>query len=166
MNSIRFATLTVSDRCSRGEATDTSGPAIREFLFTHLGGHLLHAAIVPDEIDAVSGLLQQWCDADTFPDLIFTTGGTGLGPRDVTPEATMRIVDRPHPGIAELIRGTCGATVPRAYLSRGVAGVRGRTLIINLPGSPTGAVESLAAIKPILKHAVDMLRGADHPRVS
>lgn len=156
---VRFAVLTVSDRCSRGEALDTSGPALRELIARELAGHCVAEACVPDEPDQIAGQLQRWCDGAQAPDLILTTGGTGLAPRDHTPEATRRVLQREHPGLMELARLRCLAATPRAFLSRGLAGTRGRTLIVNLPGSQRGATQTLAALLDILPHALETLRG-------
>ncbi|GAB4135302.1 bifunctional molybdenum cofactor biosynthesis protein MoaC/MoaB [Thermopirellula anaerolimosa] len=161
---IRAAVLTVSDRCSRGEAADTSGPALVQVLQSRLGAEITTAACIPDEREQIASLLRRWANDEPPPDLILTTGGTGLSARDVTPEATRDVVERRHEGLTELIRLRCYAKTPRAYLSRGEAGVIGSTLVINLPGSRTGAVESLEALLDILPHAVKTLRGeaTDH----
>ncbi len=156
---IRFAVLTVSDRCSRGAATDTSGPALRRLLEETTSATCVAAACVPDEQPAIAGQLQQWSDGGDGIDLIVTTGGTGLAPRDVTPEATRTILHREHAGLMELARLRCMVKTPRAFLSRGVAGTRGRTLILNLPGSQRGSTENLQAILDILPHAIETLRG-------
>lgn len=156
---IRAAILTVSDRCSRGEMTDTAGPALGELLTGHFGGEVVATACVPDEAELIAARLLAWAGGDAPPDLILTTGGTGLSPRDVTPEATLHVIERRHGGLAELIRARCGARFPKAYLSRGEAGVIGAALIINLPGSRRGAVESLEAIADVLPHAIRVLRG-------
>ncbi len=152
---IRCAILTVSD--SRTEADDTSGAAIREVL-VGIDGEVAHYQIVRDERDQIADTLCNWCDAGDV-DLILTTGGTGLAARDVTPEATLDVVERLAPGIAEAMRAAGMLHTPRSMLSRAVAGVRGRTLIVNLPGSEKGARESLAAIIVALPHAADLLRG-------
>jgi molybdenum cofactor synthesis domain-containing protein len=150
MEQIRVAVLTVSDRCARGEREDETGPAIeRRF------EHLVDRAIVPDEPDEIASKLKKWCD-EGIADLVITNGGTGLGPRDITPEATRTVIEREAPGIAELMRS--GSPTNLAYLSRQVCGVRNRTLIVNLPGSPKAATECLDAIADILPHAVDMTR--------
>jgi molybdopterin adenylyltransferase len=159
---IRFAVLTVSDRCSRGQAQDTSGPALRQLIEEALGGQCVATACLPDETDAIASQLQQWCDApgDTAAiDLAVTTGGTGLAPRDVTPEATLAILHREHPGLMELARMRCLPKTPRTYLSRGIAGTRARTLILNLPGSQRGATDTLQALLDVLPHAIETLRG-------
>jgi len=159
---LRAAILTVSDSASRGARVDTSGAAIRELL-VGIGGHIVHAEVVPDERPRIAAVLRAWCDAGDL-DLILTTGGTGLAARDVTPEATLDAADRLAPGIAEAMRAEGLRHTPMAMLSRAVAAVRGRTLIVNLPGSEKGARESLAAVLGVLPHAVDLLRGqTEHP---
>jgi molybdopterin adenylyltransferase len=156
---VRIAILTISDAGSRRERPDTSGDAAAAWA----GDRLVARAIVPDETIPIVRQLTTWCDDDTA-DVVITTGGTGLAPRDVTPEATLAVIERNAPGIAERIRYTTGQTFARAALSRGVAGVRASTLIVNLPGSTGGVTESLAALDPILEHAVKILRGehTDH----
>lgn len=161
---IRAAVLTVSDRCSRGEAIDTAGPAVAALLRERLDAAVCETACVPDERGAIAAKLRGWAGSAAAPDLILTAGGTGLGPRDVTPEATLDVLERRHGGLMELIRARTGAAHPRAYLSRGEAGVVGRTLVINLPGSQRGATECLAAVLDVLPHALHALRGGDHPR--
>ncbi|MGE3106910.1 MAG: molybdenum cofactor biosynthesis protein B [Phycisphaerales bacterium] len=159
---IRAAVLTVSDRCSRGETTDTSGPALVAILQQRLGAAVVATACLPDEIDLLEHQFRLWSDPSRHPetiDLILSTGGTGLAPRDVTPEAALRVIHRRHDGLMELARMRCLAKTPRAYLSRGVAGVAGRSLIITLPGSPRGAAENLEALLDLLPHAIDTLRG-------
>lgn len=158
---ITVAVLTVSDRCSRGLAVDASGPAVVKWLRTTLSANVLATACVPDEMDAIAAQLRRWATGDPRPDLIVTTGGTGLTPRDVTPEATAGVLQRRHAGLLELARIRCLAQTPRAFLSRGEAGVLERTLIINLPGSPRGAMQFLEAMVDVLPHAVRMLRGHD-----
>lgn len=156
---IRVAVLTISDRCSRGQTQDTSGPALVELARTTLNAQLLPLDCVPDEIDVIADKLRCLATGNEPPDLVLTTGGTGLAPRDVTPEATLSVIERRHSGLMELIRRRCYDKTPRAYLSRGEAGTLNRTLIINLPGSPRGAVESLEALLDILPHAIETLRG-------
>lgn len=155
---MQCAVLTVSDRCSRGETADTSGPALAELLERH-SGFVLERACEPDEPERIEARLREWADPQRRLDLVLTTGGTGLSPRDRTPEATRRVIEREAPGLAEAMRAAGLAKTPRAMLSRGVAGVCGRTLILNLPGSRKGAVESLEAVLGVLPHAVQMLRG-------
>lgn len=162
---IRVAILTVSDRCARGEAVDTSGPAVVELAQRALSASVVVTACVPDEHAIISNQLRDWATVHPTPDLILTTGGTGLAPRDVTPEATASILERRHDGLLELARLRCLEQTPRAFLSRGQAGTIGRCLIINLPGSRKGATEFLEAIVDVLPHAIRMLRGEDtsHP---
>ena len=154
---IRLAILTVSDSGSRGRRRDESGDAIAAWASAR-GDEVVVRTIVPDEMDAIAEQFIIWID-DVGPDLILTTGGTGLSPTDVTPEATDAILGRRAPGISELIRAAGIAKNPRAALSRGVAGVRGQTLIINLPGSTPAVLDVLAALDPIIEHAVDLATG-------
>jgi molybdopterin adenylyltransferase len=159
---MRIALLTISDAGSRGEREDRSGDAAAEWAGS-AGGQLVARAIVPDDTVSIVRQLLAWCDQDVA-DLVLTTGGTGLSPTDVTPEATRAVIEREAPGLSERIRVVTGAGFPRASLGRGVAGVRGRTLIVNLPGSTSGVRESLEALAPVVRHAVDIVRGAatDH----
>lgn len=154
---LRVGVLTVSDRGARGERIDESGPAV-EGLVVGAGHRVIRTAIVPDERAEIEQMMRSWCAAGF--DLIVSTGGTGFGPRDVTPEATRTIIDREAPGLAEAMRAHGMTRTPRAALSRQVCGLRGSTLIVNLPGSPRGALESLGAILDLLPHAVQMIRGA------
>jgi molybdenum cofactor synthesis domain-containing protein len=158
----RVGILTVSDKGSRGERTDTSGDAIREML-GGVGAQVERYEVVPDEQDVIAGRLRAWADEGRL-DLVLTTGGTGLAPRDVTPEATLAVVDRLVPGMAEAMRQAGLAQTPMAMLSRGMAGLRGRTLIVNLPGSERGVRQNLAQLLPVLPHALETLRGeaGDH----
>jgi molybdenum cofactor synthesis domain-containing protein len=152
----RVGILTVSDRSARGERADLSGPALVHRI-QEQGWPIIHTAIVPDERNEIEKTLLAWVDSDEL-DVIFTTGGTGFAPRDITPEATAAVIHRQAPGIAEAIRAQSLKITPHAMLSRGLAGIRGGALIINLPGSPKAAVESLEVILPVLSHAVDLLR--------
>jgi len=160
MTPMRIAILTVSDRCSRGQATDTSGPALARLAERELDAQVVAATCLPDERSQLGQQLRRWALHDPKPDLILTTGGTGLAPRDLTPEATLDVIERRHDGLMELIRRRCYEKTPRAYLSRGEAGTLGDALIINLPGSQRGATESLQALIDILPHAIETLRGA------
>jgi len=149
--------LTISDRGSRGEREDLSGPVIRE-LVSKVGGEVRQYDIVPDEKEIIAQRLKEWADVLRL-DLVLTTGGTGLTPRDVTPEATREVIERPAPGFSEAMRQEGLKKTPLSMLSRGISGVRARTLIINLPGSPRGVRESLEVILPALPHAIETLRG-------
>jgi molybdenum cofactor synthesis domain-containing protein len=153
---MRIAILTVSDACSRGERADASGDAVAAWSASR-GYDVAARATVPDESVHIVARLAAWCDADEA-DLVLTTGGTGLAPRDVTPEATRAVLEREAPGIAERLRSAHADRFPRAVLSRGVAGVRGRTLIVNLPGSPGGVRDGLAVLDALVEHAVAILR--------
>ncbi len=151
------AILTSSDRSARGERADSSGPNLANWLTAH-GVTVGRAEIVADEQALISETLVQWADSGLY-ELILTTGGTGVSPRDVTPDATMLILDRQIPGFAETMRMKSLEKTPHAIISRAVAGIRGATLIINLPGSPKGAVENLEAIWPAVPHAVEKIQG-------
>ena len=158
---MRVAVLTISDAASRGERADGSGDAALEWVAA-IGGVVVARAVTSDDVVPIARQLLAWCDGDVA-DLVVTTGGTGLSPRDVTPEATRAVLEREATGIAERLRTVTGASFPRAALSRGTAGVRNRTLVVNLPGSPRGVREMLAALEPIVEHAVDIARGVtDH----
>jgi len=152
---LRFGILTVSDRSWRGERPDRSGPALEEIIAAQ-GWEATRQGVVPDDLEAIKQTLVQWA-GDEQLDVVLTTGGTGFAPRDVTPEATRAVIDREAPGIAEAMRSFSLSVTPHAMLSRAAAGMRGRTLIINLPGSPRAAVENLHVILPVLTHAVDLL---------
>ena len=154
--------LTVSDRCSRGEMTDTAGPAVVALLSEQFPLADVVTALVPDNEDTIAFKLEQWSREGAA--LVLTVGGTGLGPRDRTPEATLRVIDRQAPGLAEAMRAKGAASNAYAWLSRGVAGLRESTLIVNLPGSKRGAEESLASIMPLLRHAIEVAAGGQsHP---
>lgn len=157
---MRVALLTVSDSVSQGLRQDLSGPALRERCAA-LGWPVINAAVVPDDASVIQARLIELVDTHAL-DVILTTGGTGIGPRDVTPEATAGICERLLPGLGEVMRDVGRRSNPRAALSRALAGVRKHSLIVNLPGSPKGAVESLDAIAELLPHAVEVLRGAKH----
>lgn len=160
--SIMFAVLTVSDRCFEGTADDTAGPALVALLEARLDAMKFSAAVVPDDVVAISDQIVDWAEGVPAPDLVVTTGGTGLGPRDVTPEATHAILERDHPGLMELVRAKGAESSPMAYLSRGLAGTVRSSLVINLPGSEKGAVESLEAVIDLLPHAIGTMRGEGH----
>jgi len=156
---IQVGILTISDTVARGGAADLSGQAIRELVVTApLEGSVAQHLVVPDDQERIAAVLRQWAD-ELHLELVLTTGGTGLGPRDCTPEATRAVIEREAPGIAEAMRAESLRHTPYGMLSRSVAGTRGRTLIINLPGSPKAVRESLAAILPALPHAVALLTG-------
>ena len=159
---MRVAVLTISDAGARGERLDTSGDAIVAWA-TARGAEVVERTLVPDESARIVPVLLAWCDQD-LADLVLTTGGTGLSPRDITPEATRVVIERDAPGIAERLRVTSMERFPRAALSRGLAGVRNRSLVVNLPGSPGGVRDALTALDPIVDHAIQIVRGAptDH----
>lgn len=153
---MRVGILTVSDRAARGEREDASGPALMQ-LVQETGWFVTITALVPDEESAIRDKLMIWADAAEL-DVILSTGGTGFAPRDVTPEATRAVIERETPGLAEAMRAASLKVTPHAMLSRIVTGIRKKTLIINLPGSPKGAVENLQVVIPVLPHAIQLLR--------
>lgn len=152
---LRFGILTLSDRSSRGERADSSGPALAALIQAQ-GGSVVRQSLLPDDESAIRQMLASWADSDDM-DVVLTTGGTGFSPRDVTPEATRAVIERDAPGLAEAMRAASLKITPHAMLSRVVAGIRRKTLIINLPGSPKGAVENLQVVLPVLPHAVQLL---------
>lgn len=152
---LRFAVLTVSDRAARGERADASGPALQALIQSQ-GWQVVKQEILPDEAKMLRETLAVWADRGDM-DVILTTGGTGFAPRDVTPEATRAVIDREAPGLAEAMRAASSAKSKHAMLSRAIAGMRARVLIINLPGNPRAAVENLETVLPALEHAVQLL---------
>lgn len=159
-NLIDIAVLTSSDRCSRGEAQDESGKLISEMVKA-IGGRTAARDIVPDEIAAIKEKLRYYCD-ELKVNFVITTGGTGFSGRDVTPEATAQVIEKPIPGLSELMRAEGLKRTRKAALSRGIAGIRKDTIIINLPGSPKAVKESLEAILDLLPHSLEMLKGGGH----
>ena len=160
IDAINVAVLTSSDRCSRGEATDESGKLISEMVKT-IGGRTAAYDMVPDEIAAIKEKLLYYCDTLKV-DVVFTTGGTGFSGRDVTPEATAQVIKKNIPGLPELMRMEGLKKTKQAVLSRGICGIRGDTIIINLPGSPKAVKESLEAVLDLIPHALEMLKGGRH----
>ena len=154
---LNFGILTISDKGWRDQRYDESGTTIRERL-SSLDSHVIRYEIVPDEKDVIASKLTEWADEGSV-DVILTTGGTGLGPRDVTPEATLAVVDRVVPGLTEAMRAETFSKTPFALLSRAVAGIRGSCLIINLPGSPKAVQECLEVVLPVIPHAVEIIKG-------
>ena len=153
---IRVGILTLPDRSARGERQDESGPALARLIHAE-GWSLIKQAILPDDEIQIRSTLTDWADSDEV-DVILTTGGSGFAPRDITPEATRAVIEREAPGLAEAMRSASLKITPHAMLSRVVAGMRGKTLIVNLPGSPKGAVENLQVILPVIPHAIQLLR--------
>ncbi len=157
-----LAVLTISDRCAAGQMTDTAGPAVAAILAREWPQAEMQTALLPDDEDAIAAKLEDFAGKGAA--LVLTVGGTGLGPRDRTPEATRRVIDREAPGLAEAMRAKGAERNQYAWLSRGAAGLRGTTLIVNLPGSKRGAEESLEAILPLLRHAIEVAAGGQsHP---
>lgn len=157
---MKIGILTISDRGSRGEYEDRSGPLIVSILQSRTPWQVTHQTIIPDEIETIVDTLIAWADEGVT--LILTTGGTGFAPRDITPEATRRVIERETPGIVEALRAESLKITKHAMLSRAVAGIRGRTLIINLPGSPKAVRENLEVLLPVLPHALELLTDAPH----
>ena len=157
MGKVRAVVITVSDACSRGEREDASGAALVQLLIG-IGAEVVESKILSDDLEPLVEALKEFAERDDV-NLIITTGGTGLGPRDNTPEATLQVIEREAPGIAEAIRAESLKATAMAMISRGVCGVRAGTLIINLPGSPKAVNESFAVIAPVLSHAIDLLEG-------
>ena len=153
--SLRFGILTLSDRSAKGIRADASGPALVDLILSQ-NWLVFKQEILPDEESIIRNTLSEWADNGEM-DVILTTGGTGFAPRDITPEATRAIIEREAPGLAEIMRAESMKKTPHAMLSRAIAGIRKHTLIVNLPGSPRGAVENLQTILPVLSHAVQLL---------
>jgi molybdenum cofactor synthesis domain-containing protein len=157
---MRVSILTVSDSVSSGKTEDRSGPAVASRC-KELGWEIASATVLPDDLDAIKGFLANIADSKSA-DVILTTGGTGFGPRDVTPEATIAVSEKLAPGLAELMRSEGRKKTKFAVMSRGVVAIRRESIVVNLPGSPKGAVESLDAIADLLPHAISVLHGARH----
>lgn len=157
---MKIGILTISDRGSRGEYEDRSGPLIVSILESRTPWQVTHKAIIPDEMAVIADTLVSWADAGV--NLILTSGGTGFAPRDITPEATRQVIERETPGIVEALRAESLKITKHAMLSRAVAGIRGQTLIINLPGSPKAVRENLDVLLPVLPHALELLTDAPH----
>ncbi|HLA04762.1 MAG TPA: MogA/MoaB family molybdenum cofactor biosynthesis protein [Syntrophales bacterium] len=149
--------ITISDRGYRGERADKSGPEIISML-EGMGITILHSKVIPDDKELIEEALREYADVKKL-DLILTTGGTGVSPRDVTPDATLQVIEKEVPGMAEAMRRESAAVTPHAMISRAVAGIRGASLIINLPGSPKGVRENLAAVLPAINHAIEKIKG-------
>ena len=162
METVRVGILTISDRAAQGVYPDESGAILRQRVVEQMGWTVARYAVIPDDMEAIQRTLRAWCDEEGL-DLILTTGGTGLGPRDLTPEATRPLLEREVPGIAEALRFYSLQQTPFAMLSRGIAGIRGRTLIINLPGSPRAVRDALDLLGRVLPHAIAILRGETGP---
>jgi molybdopterin adenylyltransferase len=152
---LRVGIITISDRASTGARQDVSGPVLRDLIQSQ-GWNVVRMSVIPDNLQEIKKLLAIWADSNEF-DLLLTTGGTGFSPRDVTPEATAEIIQRDAPGLAEAMRAESLKITPHAMMSRARAGIRGSTLIVNLPGSPKAAVENFNVILPIVQHAVQLL---------
>lgn len=153
---LRFAVLTVSDRSSRGERADAVGPALTDVIQGQ-GWSVIHSKVLPDDLNLLREALSAWADRGDL-DIILTTGGTGFAPRDLTPEATRAVIDREASGLVEAMRAESLIKSPHAMLSRAIAGIRGKVLIINLPGSPKGALENFQIVIPVLEHAIQLLQ--------
>ncbi|HWQ03860.1 MAG TPA: MogA/MoaB family molybdenum cofactor biosynthesis protein [Longilinea sp.] len=154
---MRFGVLTVSDRSSQGSRPDSSGPLLKISIASQ-GWQVVRIGIIPDDKATICATLTAWCDSNEI-DILLTTGGTGFAPRDVTPEATLQVVERQAPGIPEAMRQASLSVTPHAMLSRAVAGIRGTTLIINLPGNPKAAMENFETVLQVLPHAVELIHG-------
>lgn len=162
LHNVKAGVLTASDRAANGVYADESGKKLSALMGGIEGIEVCRYEVVPDKKEAIAACLRQWCDVDRL-DVIVTTGGTGLGPRDVTPEATRSVLDKEVPGLAEALRSEGSGFTPLAWLSRGVAGVRGKTLVVNLPGSPEAVEQGFRVLARILPHALAMIRGEAHP---
>lgn len=160
MANIHAVVITASDACAQGEREDKSGELLVELL-TGIGAHIVAKELLSDDREPLSDKLREYADRPDV-NLLITTGGTGFGPRDNTPEATLRVIERPAPGLAEAMRIQTFKTTPMAMISRGVSGIRSNTLIVNLPGSPKAVRECFEVIKPVLSHVVDLLSGQTH----
>lgn len=158
---LRITVLVLSDRCHRGDATDESGPALAAWL-RERGHDGVSVTILPDERDQIAATLTRWCDDGAY-DVVLTCGGTGVSPRDVTPDATREVVTRELPGFGEAMRAAGSRHSPHAIISRAIAGLRNGALVINLPGSPRAAVENLAVVWPAVSHTVSKAQGDDTP---